>query len=137
MKKTYLAVALAIAGFAASTCAFAEKPSIGVAEFKNESSAGWWRGGVGWELSGMLSNELSSSGHFRVVERNKLEKVLEDSSLFPWLEATGEAAFDYEIDFIADPIHFSGLKSSSIRLPPARFHGRHPERTRDRVRPDA
>lgn len=81
MKKSYLAVALAVAGFAASTSAFAEKPSIGVAEFKNESSAGWWRGGVGWELSGMLSNELSSSGHFRVVERNKLEKVLEEQNL--------------------------------------------------------
>ena len=52
-------------------------PPVGVAEFKNESAAGWWSGGVGWELSGMLSNELSSSGDFRVVERAKLEKVLE------------------------------------------------------------
>ena len=81
MKKSLLAVALAVTGLMASTSAFADKPAIGVAEFKNESAAGWWRGGVGWELSGMLSNELASSGHFRVVERNKLEKVLEEQNL--------------------------------------------------------
>ncbi|MBX3688299.1 CsgG/HfaB family protein [Dokdonella sp.] len=81
MKKSHLAVVVALFGFAASASALAERPSIGVAEFKNESGAGWWRGGVGWELSGMLSNELASSGHFRVVERNKLEKVLEEQNL--------------------------------------------------------
>ena len=81
MKKSFLAVLLTVAGMAASGVAFAEKPAIGVAEFKNESGAGWWRGGVGWELAGMLSNELSSSGDFRVVERSKLEKVLEEQNL--------------------------------------------------------
>jgi curli biogenesis system outer membrane secretion channel CsgG len=82
MSKTMFAVLLALAGTAAAGSAFAAgKPSVGVAEFKNESGAGWWRGGVGWELSGMLSNELSSTGDFRVVERNKLDKVLEEQNL--------------------------------------------------------
>ena len=81
MKKSYLAVALAVAGFATSTCAFAEKPSIGVAEFKNESSAGWWRGGVGWELAGMLSNELSATGAFKVLEREQIRAVLDEQNL--------------------------------------------------------
>ncbi|KAB2896504.1 MAG: penicillin-binding protein activator LpoB [Dokdonella sp.] len=81
MKKSLLAIAVTISGLVASASAFAEKPAIGVAEFKNESAAGWWRGGVGWELSGMLSNELASSGHFRVVERNKLENVLQEQNL--------------------------------------------------------
>jgi len=82
MSKTMFAVLLALAGTAAAGSAFAAgKPSVGVAEFKNESAAGWWRGGVGWELSGMLSNELSSTGDFRVVERNKLDKVLEEQNL--------------------------------------------------------
>lgn len=82
MKKSFLAVALVVAGFVGAGSAFAAgKPSVGVAEFKNESGAGWWRGGVGWELSGMLSNELSSTGDFRVVERAKLEKVLEEQNL--------------------------------------------------------
>ncbi|HEX6832030.1 MAG TPA: CsgG/HfaB family protein, partial [Rudaea sp.] len=73
-----------VAGIAGAGSAFAAgdgRPSVGVAEFTNQSGAAWWRGGVGWELSGMLSNELSSSGDFRVVERNKLEKVLEEQNL--------------------------------------------------------
>jgi curli biogenesis system outer membrane secretion channel CsgG len=69
MKKVILAAAL-LAGFSVNAFAAGGKPAVGVAEFKNESAAGWWSGGVGWELSGMLSNELSSSGHFRVVERS-------------------------------------------------------------------
>lgn len=68
-------LAFAAAAFAAS------KPSVGVAEFKNETSAGWWYGGVGNELSGMLSNELSSTEKFRVVERSKLGPVLEEQDL--------------------------------------------------------
>lgn len=82
MKKSILATLLILAGFVcADSVLAAARPTIGVAEFKNESAAGWWSGGVGWELSGMLSNELSSSGDFRVVERSKLEKVLEEQNL--------------------------------------------------------
>lgn len=71
-------VALLFIGIAASA---AQRPSIGVAEFKNETSAGWWSGGVGNELSGMLSNEISSTEKFRVVERAKLGPVLEEQDL--------------------------------------------------------
>lgn len=83
MKKFAITVVLACSALAVSGTAFSQggKPSVGVAEFKNESGAGWWRGGVGWELSGMLSNELSSTGSFRVVERAKLENVLEEQNL--------------------------------------------------------
>lgn len=61
--------------------ALADKPSIGVAEFTNTSGAGWWRGGMGWELSGMVASELSSGGQFRIVERSKLEHVLKEQNL--------------------------------------------------------
>ena len=81
MKKFAVVAALAVASLACGTAFAQGKPAIGVAEFKNESGAAWWRGGVGWELSGMLSNELSSTGSFRVVERAKLEKVLEEQNL--------------------------------------------------------
>jgi curli biogenesis system outer membrane secretion channel CsgG len=85
MKKFVLAVAMAVAAFGVAEGALAaggdSKPVVGVAEFTNESGAAWWRGGVGWELSGMLSNELSSSGAFRVVERQKLQSVLEEQNL--------------------------------------------------------
>ncbi|UXI70001.1 CsgG/HfaB family protein [Tahibacter amnicola] len=84
MKKLMFGVALALAGAVTASPVFAAgggKPAVGVAEFKNESGAAWWRGGVGWELSGMLSNELASSGNFKIVERAKLEKVLEEQNL--------------------------------------------------------
>lgn len=83
MSKRVFGVALALAGVFGAGVAMAQggKPSIGVAEFKNESGAGWWRGGVGWELAGMLSNELTTTGKFRVVERSKLESVLEEQNL--------------------------------------------------------
>jgi curli biogenesis system outer membrane secretion channel CsgG len=36
---------------------------------------------VGWELAGMLSNELAATGAFRIVERSKLEAVLQEQNL--------------------------------------------------------
>jgi curli biogenesis system outer membrane secretion channel CsgG len=58
-----------------------DKPVIAVAEFKNESGAGWWRGGVGNDLAGLLSNELAATGSFSVVERDKIQQVLEEQNL--------------------------------------------------------
>lgn len=82
MKQWTWGAVLMAAVLCVSSAALADgRPAIGVAEFKNTSGAGWWRGGVGWELSGMLSNELSSLGSFRVVERNKLESVLQEQNL--------------------------------------------------------
>jgi curli biogenesis system outer membrane secretion channel CsgG len=84
MKKLVISVAAALVGAVAMGNAFAAgdgRPSIGVAEFKNETAASWWGGGVGWDLSNMLSNELSSTNDFRVVERQKLQNVLEEQNL--------------------------------------------------------
>lgn len=80
MKKLFVGVALALAGVS-GVAAAQDRPTLGVIEFKNESGAGWWRGGVGWELAGMLSNELAATGAFRVVERSKLEAVLAEQDL--------------------------------------------------------
>lgn len=82
MKRALLGVCLALAAAAPATVmAKGNGPVVGVIEFKNESGAGWWSGGVGWELAGMLSNELSATNAFRVVERDKLEAVLEEQNL--------------------------------------------------------
>jgi curli biogenesis system outer membrane secretion channel CsgG len=84
MKKLLLGMAIAVAGMTAAGGALAAgdgRPVVGVAEFTNQSAAAWWSGGVGWELSGMLSNELSSSGDFHVVERQKMQNVLEEQNL--------------------------------------------------------
>lgn len=80
MKKAFVGVTLLLAGVC-GVAAAQDRPSVGVIEFKNESGAGWWRGGVGWELSGMLSNELAATNSFRVVERSKLESVLSEQDL--------------------------------------------------------
>ncbi|MBS0557217.1 MAG: CsgG/HfaB family protein [Proteobacteria bacterium] len=82
MKNLALGVMLAMGAIATGNALAAgdNRPRIAVAEFRNESGAAWWRGGVGWELSGMLSNELSSSGDFRVVERQKIQNVLEEQN---------------------------------------------------------
>lgn len=82
--KRVLISAIALLGVVSAGGAMArggDKPVVAVAEFINESGAAWWRGGVGWELSGMLSNELAATGDFRVVERAKLETVLSEQNL--------------------------------------------------------
>ncbi|HEX9162528.1 MAG TPA: CsgG/HfaB family protein [Thermoanaerobaculia bacterium] len=59
----------------------ADRPSLGVAEFKNETSASWWYSDVGRDLAGMLTNELAATEKFRVVERSKLPAVLDEQDL--------------------------------------------------------
>lgn len=64
------------------TAAFAQsKPTLSVPEFKNETSWWWWTGGTARELADALSNELSSTGKFSVVERQKLGTVLSEQEL--------------------------------------------------------
>jgi curli biogenesis system outer membrane secretion channel CsgG len=61
--------------------ATAEKPSMGVIDFRNDTTAGWWYGGAGSDLAGMLTNELAGTGKFKMVERAKLDAVLEEQDL--------------------------------------------------------
>lgn len=61
--------------------AHAKKPTMAVLDFKNTTSAYWWRSGVGRDLSGMLTNELASSKKFSMVERQKLTSVLSEQNL--------------------------------------------------------
>ncbi|HEX7151534.1 MAG TPA: CsgG/HfaB family protein [Thermoanaerobaculia bacterium] len=64
-----------------STAALAQKPAVGVSEFKNETAANWWSSEVAKDLAGMLANELAATGKFKVVERNKLGAVLDEQDL--------------------------------------------------------
>lgn len=67
--------------FVSSIAMAAEKPTIAVSEFKNETSAGWWYSNVGHDLAGMLTNELASTEKFRIVERQKLGAVMDEQDL--------------------------------------------------------
>jgi curli biogenesis system outer membrane secretion channel CsgG len=65
-----------------ATMAFgSDKPSLGVAEFTNDTHASWWYSDVGRDLASMLTNELAATEKFKMVERAKLGKVLEEQDL--------------------------------------------------------
>ncbi|MCC6473274.1 MAG: CsgG/HfaB family protein [Burkholderiales bacterium] len=76
-----LAVIGGLAALPQNALARGDKPVIAVIEFENQSGAGWWRGGVGWELAGMLSNELGATGAFKVLEREQIRAVLDEQNL--------------------------------------------------------
>ncbi|MEO6172264.1 MAG: CsgG/HfaB family protein [Arenimonas sp.] len=58
-----------------------QKPVIAVAEFKNETNAGWWSASVGKDLAGLLSNELAATNEFRVVERQKMDAIIQEQNM--------------------------------------------------------
>ncbi|MGH8108197.1 MAG: CsgG/HfaB family protein [Arenimonas sp.] len=58
-----------------------QKPVIAVAEFKNETNAHWWSSSVGKDLAGLLSNELAATNEFRVVERQKIDAIIQEQNL--------------------------------------------------------
>ncbi len=65
----------------ATTAMAANKPVMAVTDFRNDTSAAWWYGGVGSDLAGMLTNELAGTGNFKMVEREKLADVLDEQDL--------------------------------------------------------
>ena len=78
MRKALFAIA-SLTLFVSS--AFAAKPVLAVAEFRNDTSAGWWSSDVGNDLAGMLANELAGTEKFKLVERHKLGAVLDEQDL--------------------------------------------------------
>lgn len=56
--------------------------TVAVIDFTNDtSSANWWNGDVGRQLADALSNELSATGDFKVIERQKIDAVLAEQDL--------------------------------------------------------
>ena len=79
-----LAATLALALTAGGAAMAREAPtmSIAVIDFTNQtSSANWWNGDVGNQLADVLSNELSATGDFKVIERQKIDSVLAEQDL--------------------------------------------------------
>jgi curli biogenesis system outer membrane secretion channel CsgG len=77
---TMLAVALAASG--ATLAREAPTMTVAVIDFTNQtSSANWWNGDVGNQLADVLSNELSATGDFKVIERQKIDAVLAEQDL--------------------------------------------------------
>ena len=56
--------------------------TVAVKEITNDASGTWWWSpAVSRKLTSMLANELKSTGHFTVVERQGLKKVLSEQEL--------------------------------------------------------
>ena len=56
--------------------------TVAVKEITNTATGTWWWSpSVSSKLTGMLANELKSTGHFTVVERQGLKKVLSEQEL--------------------------------------------------------
>ena len=69
-------------GLAATASTAADRPVVGVAEFRNSvGGLHWWYGGVGWDLASMLTNEMAATGSFKMVERANLEPVMREQDL--------------------------------------------------------
>jgi curli biogenesis system outer membrane secretion channel CsgG len=80
MRKSLVVSVFALLLVTASALA-GEKPALGVAEFKNETSASWWYSDAANDLAGMLTNELAATGKFKIVERAKLGPILDEQDL--------------------------------------------------------
>ncbi|MEO8858912.1 MAG: CsgG/HfaB family protein [Burkholderiaceae bacterium] len=79
-----LGATLALALTAAGAVMAREAPTMAVAviDFTNQtSSANWWNGDVGNQLADVLSNELSATGDFKVIERQKIDAVIAEQDL--------------------------------------------------------
>lgn len=80
LKVTQALIAIVLASVIPGVSA-ADKPTMAVADFTNSTRASWWRTGVGSELSDMLTNELASTKAFKMVERKKLQGVINEQNL--------------------------------------------------------
>lgn len=80
---TLITLAVSFSGSLLPAFAQAEKPTISVPEFKNETNGNiwWWQPGTSRELADALMNELTSTGNFQVVERKELGQVLSEQEL--------------------------------------------------------
>jgi len=77
---------IALAGIvllqAATACAAADgKPVLGVLKFQDETGALPFQGGIGRVLTNILTNEIAARPSFTVVERRRLQAILEEQDL--------------------------------------------------------
>lgn len=78
-----LAFAVAAASLASATCAAdtGGKPVLGVLKFQDETGAMPFQGGIGRVLTNILTNEIAARPSFTVVERRRLQAIIEEQDL--------------------------------------------------------
>jgi curli biogenesis system outer membrane secretion channel CsgG len=79
--KSFVAIC-AVVGLLVPAFAAADGPVMAVNDFENNvTGVYWWNHGVGRDLAGMMTNELAATGAFQMVERNKLDAILDEQDL--------------------------------------------------------
>jgi curli biogenesis system outer membrane secretion channel CsgG len=82
MAKRNLIALCALGIVLAPVAAFAAGPVMAVNDFENDvTGIYWWHGGVGRDLAGMLTNELAATNSFQMVERARLDAILDEQDL--------------------------------------------------------
>lgn len=82
MNRKNLMAFCALAALVAPATLQAAGPVMAVNDFTNNvTGIYWWTGGVGRDLAGMLTNELASMGAFQMVERSRLDAILDEQDL--------------------------------------------------------
>lgn len=80
-KRNFIALC-ALAMALTPVVAQASGPTMAVNDFENNvTGIYWWHGGVGRDLAGMLTNELASTNSFQMVERARLDAILDEQDL--------------------------------------------------------
>jgi curli biogenesis system outer membrane secretion channel CsgG len=81
MKKFILILVAFIGLFCTTALYAADKPSIAVMRFTNNTRAPWWSNSTAAELQDMLINELASTKAFRIMERKELKSAISEQQL--------------------------------------------------------
>ncbi|MDH3402987.1 MAG: CsgG/HfaB family protein [Acidobacteriota bacterium] len=82
MDKRILVALSVLAAMAVPVATQAAGPVMAVNDFENNvTGVYWWSGGVGRDLAGMLTNELAATGAFQMVERARLDAILDEQDL--------------------------------------------------------
>jgi len=77
-----MVLALTLGTIGVATAREAPTLTVAVIDFTNQSnSVYWWNDGVGNQLADVLSNELSATGDFKIIERQQIGAVLAEQDL--------------------------------------------------------
>src|SRR6187397_2118479 len=84
VRKSLVAVlccALLVGAVAAVQAASSDKPRIAVLEFKNKADNQWWGHGGAEAAQDVFVTELVKSGKFTVVDRERLDAMMQEKGL--------------------------------------------------------
>ena len=131
-RSLYIGFALLFVTAGALTAGEAPKPRVAILEFKNKTEGyawSWYRAGEA--AQDMLVTELVKRGNFRVMERERLEAILEEKNLHLSGDIDPKTAVKLGkmigVEYlIAGAVTELGVADRDVNVPSALFGGRMP-----------